>query len=640
MATRRKRPRKQTQETALEMVSQSGDTTRTISEIGDSESGARVMKYQSWIKQSLEVQERFAAAYIESMKILANDPEGHWSEKALNDLNAEGRPALIINHTTATVMTVAGLQRRSREIAKLLPGDPDDAEAVELLEYLYRWFYDQLGMKETDSSVFLKKYAGGLGFWKMAYDVSEDPRGVPDVTPVSPLSVLWDPNWPDVPWRDAEYVIHAEWRTVDKAIDEWPEYEEQIRHTTGEWIKSWSDSGGSRMGDTQAPSRFFWDPQTQRVRIAQVWYKRTRTAKVALWADGNVESDPKAIEAAEAAIRETEDADRAVQIVRQPVTRVYMGHLLDQLELDHRPTPMPFQKLPLVPSLGYFFWKRPVGAVEYMKDPQREKNKRRAVITEIAGRAAHSGFMWPKGSVDKEQMENYASGAGVGIEYEGAQAPTPITPPQLPQYLVYLEQQATADIRFVVNVNDELMGTTTAQTTSGRAIEARQRGGLLTQEIFFDSFSVDQAEVTKLIIEMIRDRVTVEEARRILGALVQRTQDETMTTALNKPPEALDLLLSRAFVAKFDVVVSTQPWDPSGKMAGLRTLEGFFNMPGLQPPPDLFIKLATQAGALSKSIGEEWLKRLQTPPPEVGAAPPPGGNGAVPPGMAPPVAPS
>lgn len=622
------------------------ESDETISEIDDSL--RRVQRYQKWIEQSLEVQSAFATAYIESMKILSNDPAGHWTEAALAELAQEERPAPIINHTTATIMTVVGLQRRSREIAKFLPFDPDDAEPVELLEHLYRWHADQLKLKEIDSKVFLSKYAGGLGFWKLFRDTTEDPRGRPGAQYVTPLSVLWDPNWPDVPWDDVEYAIHAEWRTLDRAIDEWPEFEEEIRKLVGNWLRSQqSGSGGtpfdagsvdgSVLGDTKAPNRFFWDPQTQRVRIAQVWYKRTRTAKVALWRDSTVESDPARVKIIEEEIRGRGDkARRAVQIVRQPVTTVYWAHMLDQIELSHDVTPLANRsKLPLIPAVGYHFWKRPTGAVEYMRDPQRLLNKTSAVIEEIAARAAHSGFLYKSSeTATKEAIEEYASGAGVGIPYD-VDIPVKIEPPTLPQYLIAQLNRATQDIRFVVNVNDELMGQSAAQTVSGRAIEARQRGGLLTQEIFFDSFATEQSELARFLVEEIRDTLTPEEARRILGALARRNQDEQLMTLLaGTEPDALEQLLSRAFEAKFDVIVTTQPWDPSGKLAALRTLTDLFQL--VQPPPDILVKLLRDSGVTPKSIAEEWLARLQTPPPGAvpGAVPGAPAGGPVPPEVA------
>lgn len=624
---------------------------KTISELAERDSKERVAKYHRWIRQSSEVHREFAAAYVESMRLLANDKIGHWTQEALNALG--NRPALVINHTTSTVMTVCGLQRRTRQIAQFLPGDPDDADAVELLSYLYRWQYDQLKLKENDSEVFFRKFAGGIGFWKFLYDTSRDPRGKIKVKIPNPLNILWDPNYPDVPWDECMYVMHAEWFTIDEAIDAWPEYENRIRSMTGNWINGSETFFSTDLGDTQNSRRFFWDAETKRVRIVQIYYKRIRPAEVALLGDGNVENDKDKVEALKAEAAEAERAapsgtdpnDGVVEFVRMPVTTVYQAFLLGEIELAHRVSPVPpLDELPIYPSKGYCFWQRPVGAVEYMKDPQREKNKRRSVITEISGRAAHSGFFDKKGQgAGREQIENFASGAGVRIEYEEVM-PERIDPPQLPQYLVYLEQQSTDDIARVVNVTPELQGQPKANVISGRAINQRQQAGQLSQEMFFDSFALDQAEVAKRIIEMIKDHMTPEEARRILGALARRNEDEMAQKIANQGEDELERLLSRAFQAEYDVVVTTEPWDPTGKIAATRAVSDLFSSVPPPPIPALLVgfhtmitELAIESGTLPASVGKRWLTQLQQaqaamaqqqqqPP---GGEVPPGANGGV-----------
>jgi hypothetical protein len=617
-------------------ANRSGETAeaKTISDVREGDSPTRVAKYHHWIDQSLRAQEEWQTAYATSMRILANDREGHWTAEALGALG--NRPALIINHTTAKVLTVWGLQRRTRQIASFLPGDPEDAEAVELLQYLYRWEYAQLGLKELDSRIFLEKYAGGISFWKFLYDVSRDPRGKVKVKKPNPLSVLWDPNFPEVPWTEATYVICAEWYTIDDAVDAWPEHEGEIRSMTGNWIKGGATAVTDSLGDKQASHRFYWDPETQRVRIAQIYYKRTRTAEIALLGDGTLESDPdevKALKKANADLKkdpaykealagaEGGDMPAPVEFVRMPVTTVWYSHLLGHIELSHEPSPVvPKDELPVFPSMGHVFWKRPVGAVEYATDPQREKNKRRSVITEIAGRAAHNAWLDHESEgAGPEQFEKYASGASVRIAYQSVK-PELVQPPQLPQYLVYLEGQSTEDIGKTMAITPEIEGQPKANVISGRAIGARQQAGQLSQEMFFDTFATEQSVVAKRICAMMKDKMTLEEARRILGALIQRNMNDPAAQKLmGLGDEALQKLLSRSFDAEFDVVFDTEPWDPSGKIAAARAVADMFQAVPPPPVPSLIIgfhkmmtELAIESGQLPYGVGKKWLDTLAT----------------------------
>jgi hypothetical protein len=151
---------------------------------------------------------------------------------------------------------------------------------------------------------------------------------------------------------------------------------------------------------------------------------------------------------------------------------------------------------------------------------------------------------------------------------------------------------------------------------------------------------------------MVKDKITVEEARRILGSLANRSQDEQLQGIVNNTPtDALDKLLSDAFQARFDVVVTSEPWDPSGKIAAQRALSDLFQSAPPPPVPQLIIgyhemltKLAIESGSLPPSIGQDWLDKLQAaeqamsqPPPGAmpPGGPPPGGPPGAPPGLPP-----
>jgi len=569
-----------------------------------------------WWKQSSEASVKWRNAYIENCKFLSND---QWSDedKSILDTEDGGRPRLVINKMLSPVLTISGVQRDAKQETALVGYEPGDNEGARVFGALVKWVRDKNRMPREDSKVFLDKIHSGLGFWRFWYDYRRKPQGEIRCTRVNPLNVFWDPNWPECEWADCEYVIFAQWYTLEQAIAAWPEYEEQIRSRFGEWLSptgAQSVQGrGELAGDSQAIRRDFWDPQTQRVRILEVQYKETITVPVAVFKDGEVISDPDEMDQLRQVMEEMgEKEGDLVRIVRRPVESCRCAYLLDNILLEDKDSELPFDDYGFYPSLGLYFWQLPFGMADVMKDPQREKNKRRSAITEMASRGAHSGFYNKKtGGADRSDIENYAFGAGVVIEYE-TEMPKKIDPDEIPQVLIYLEKQADAEIHQSVNVNDELLGQTNQVTVSGRAINARQRGGLLTQNIFFDTFADEMTEVTRLLARMIKDKMTAAQAYRILGLLASdpRNQNDEALAPMREADSAdVERLLSRAFSIDYDVVVTIKPFDATQSQAVFQNFLDFAKQ--VPVPPDMLVAAATKAGLISAADGQRLQQSLQ-----------------------------
>lgn len=581
-----------------------------------------VARVQKWFFIAAEAQKEWRRRHIENMQFLSND---QWSEEAKAKL--EGRPALVINRIHPIIMSMSGLQRKARQDIDLLPTEPDDAEGAEMMEALVKHFRDRNHLRDVSSKVFTDKISSGLGYWKLSYSFDERPQGDIVCERINPLSVFFDPNFPDVEWEHAEWVIHAEWLTMDEAIESYPEFESRIRQKYGDWLRGRGLNSPEDIGDTQYTRRPFWDPQTQRIQLLQAWYKTLEKTKLAIFADGEVEDDPVKVDEIEAYVKASSDSEH-VAIVTRPIRHVRVAHVFDDLLFSDTPSPMPFNDFPIIPALGYYFWKYPFGMIDIMKDPQKEKNKRRTVITEIAGRAALNGWLNQRGGgADRVDLESNATGAGVVVEYDTVM-PKQIDPPEIPQVLVYLDQQADREIGDVVNWHDEMTGRPNKKAVSGRAIEARQQGGMLTQEPLFDSFQTEEAAMTELFIEMIKANTTKEEALRILGLRALKEPQGVEAGMLGSATDVLDSVLSKAFSTKYDVVITTKPFYETQAMARVNALGELSQRVPI--PPDIQIEAYIDAGILTKASGEKILAsyqqqqqaQAQQPPPG-----PPGGNG-------------
>jgi hypothetical protein len=596
----------------------------------------KAKKFNAWFTDSFRAFQDYNNEVVDMLKMLAGD---QWPDADKEELERQNRPPIVINKMLAPVLLVSGIQRRTRQEPHLLPAESGDVEATEIMSGLVHWVEKQNQAQEIDSQVFFHKIAVGLAYWKYWVDFDEDVEGQIKMARLRALDVFPDPQFLLDGWENAQYVIHAPWFPVGKALEDWPEFRDEIEAMLGPTFDEFriDEIGLADVGDPWADKRLWWDEKTKRIRILEVWYKRRVRVPLAIFdhptAGILVESDPDRVRAMreQAAQLPPEEAAR-LTFTRKTATQVRVAHVLGGVLLDDEESPYEIPEFPIFPAVGYFTWKYPFGMAQIMKDPQREKNKRRSKLTELVGRMPLSGFLVKEGSLpNPEEIEEYGAGNGVVLTY-AQEKPELIPPPPIPTALVHLEARADAEINQTVNVHAEMLGDTTQRTVSGRAIEARQRGGLITQEALFDTFAQEKARAIKFLIRLIQKFVMPTRAARILGALTVREPANAAARFMQQnPAQVIAFALSRAYDTDYDVEIAQKPAEPSVKFGIWQTLlEWVEKLPGMVPP-DVMVEAAVEAGVITKQIGDKMkLAFQQAQAPQQNAVP--GGSPANPPG--------
>jgi hypothetical protein len=242
-----------------------------------------------------------------------------------------------------------------------------------------------------------------------------------------------------------------------------------------------------------------------------------------------------------------------------------------------------------------------------MKDPQREINRRRSSMIEIVRRMPHAGWMNHKtGGAKTEDLEKFAKGSGYVINFE-SQMPVQAKPPDLPQTLVYLERANAQEVRDVVNINAEMTGNMTQRTVSGRAIEARQRGGLTVQEPLLESFDHEKQEAVKFLVPVIQQFTSLQKGLRVLGSLaIREPAGEVAQMQQEMDKLQLAATLSEAFSMKFDVYVKSQPYHPSVQAEKWDNLVEIAQTPmGQFLPPEIMVQAARDAGVIDEDVAQK-----------------------------------
>lgn len=575
-----------------------------------------VAKVQTWFRDCTRVTEEWRADAIESLEFCSGK---QWSDADLQLLHEQQRPALVINKVLGPILFLSGLQRQQRTDAACLPIEPGDARGAELMTYLLKWHNSNCREAAIDSHVFMDKIITGIGYWKVRVKYDFDPEGEVVWERVNPLSVYADPNWFDSGWESAQYVMHATWMNMEEAAARWPEQREKIERMFGEWLREGASSQGGEQatgqaaGDSLAPERTFWDKETQRIRLLEVWYTRYVSVDIAVDTQtGQTYGEPEALDRLKRAAAIDPLLGESLQFMKREVRQVYTAKVLFDVLLEHEASPYDEPYFPIWPTLCYYFWRKPISLVSLMKDPQRWFNRHRSTIMEVVRRAAHSGWLNKQDAgANTEDLEKNVAGVGKVVQYRDVK-PEPIQPPEVPQTLVLLMRQCEGEINDVSNITREMVGTSTQRTVSGRAILARQRGGLVTQEPILDSFKLDKESAIKFFVSCIQQYVSTWKAQRILGSIVARQPKgpEAQMLAMMDQMQLQDML-NNALLTRYDVVVdpANKPWEPTAKMANFDSLKELAQ--DFPTPPQVLIEAAQDAGLITEEQAMQWEQYIQ-----------------------------
>lgn len=577
-------------------------------------------------------QEMWRPDAIESLQFCGHE---QWREADAKYLDEQNRPRITINKILPKVQYLLGVFADQRTEPTFAPVEAGDVKTSEVIRQLYK--YHQQAAREADEQmkIFRHKIVTGIGWAKIVLKFDRgDIEGRPALISRHPLSIFPDPNFWDGDRPQMNYVVDAVWATKKEAQRQWPDHKDEIEQRWGEWMDNsgaqlssgLEGSSGESIGDSIADRRSFWAPDQQRMRIAEIWEVETEESWVALMPDGKLESDQETVKRIRAAILLNPELQNEIAVAKAPVRKVTVSHLLDDLLLsDALPSPFDSEELPFFPSICYYFWRKPFGIVEGMKDLNRELNVHRGALTEVVKKAPNVGWLNSRtGGAKTEDIETYAKGSGAVINYDSV-APQLIRPPDIPQVLIQLEQKADQDMKDVSLLHDEMTGATTQKTVSGRAIEARQRGGMTAQEQIFESFRNDMGAAAAFLVKAIQQYCSPTKARRILGQMIQRNPSDPNMQAMAEQDEfELQEILSNAMATEFDVLIrNDQPYEPSLKVQLFETLTDLAQKyPNFPPPPNVMIRAAKEAGVIPEQDAAEWQASVdaamqaqqQTPP--------------------------
>jgi len=634
---------------------------------------------QSHDKRVIEIQECYAeaqSAWMEWMDEMEEDYKFYLSDQwsAADKERAEKNdvPVLNLNYIKKTIDLVSGYERQNRSDIKILPVEGGDERVAQIMTTLIKWIMGDKQIEYNKSDAFKDAVIGGLGWLKVSLDFDRDPlSGDIMVEKISPYEILIDPYAKKQNLADCDYIIRHNRVSKRKLMAMYPKYKTEIEMLTS-----------STISEPIERELIVSQDRNTKLLVVEYWHREWENKKFIIDTDnpGEVQEWDGKPEALALMLQE----NPALEVIEKKVPCVKLSICIENnLIVFDDDAPYTTKRYPFIPIFCFYSstfidwrWKLQ-GIIRPMKDPQREKNKRRSNIMRSINQSMRSGFIMDKGAVDDKNTLLNASGYGKVIEKNPGRFLEQQIAPPIDQAVMQLELAFEKDIQ-QIGAHPDLLGQVyggSGASAPGVTIQLRQKSGMTTLQEPFDNLAMATKALGEIFIHLIAEHFEIDKIKRILGSDLpfeqerEKIQKELMsmpapvTTMPDGTPIPLDLQQQAAqasveagnmiqaqlaevdaaekvfwdafddlkSMARFDVIVEESNASPTQRFANLSSVlqAAQYNVP--VPPESILELLDIPVDIKKKMFGyleqqkQVHQMRAQGPPPPPQAGAMPGG---------------
>ena len=501
---------------------------------------------------------------IEDLKFLDGE---QWDATLEADRNKDGRPCLVINKLPTFLDRITGDQRQNRPGIKVKPVDSKaDPETAEVMTGLIRNIEVQSDADQAYDTAFDSAVGCGLGVFRVITEYEDDESfdQVLELARVkNPFTCYFDPMA----------------QRLDKSDGNFEFQTEKLRRS--EYERRYPDADPSEF-NANRDDYHGW-VEADNLRVAEFWVKDPVKGKVYLIqyegeTDGEIVTE----------LPDKEERTYAIVKEREVDGYVMLWYRISFHNILEGPIEWPSKFFPLIPVLGKEInienQSRLRGIVRHAKDPQRLYNYNRSMGAETVSLAPRMPYIVTPAMVagfqnqwDSMHKRNY-NYLLTNVD--------PMAPGLLPQRQS-AAQVATGIQNEVIVSDQELHDTVGLQPpavgkkgrgTSGKAIEAEQRGSEIGQSVFGANLVRALKHAGRVLVDMVPRIYDVERIVTILNEdgtdkqvpVNQEFQDED--TGKDKKHDLT--------IGKYDVVVSV---GPSYQTQREEAADGMISLLGVAP---------------------------------------------------------
>ena len=527
--------------------------------------------------------------------------DGQWDSQTKRDLNEQSRPTLTINKLYPKGKALLGYESQNSTIPKFMPTEDGDQAVSDIFNTLTIHTLAVNDFKSTKNEVFEDIVVTGRGNYLLTVDYTKNLEG--------------DIVIERAPWQDCLYLEHDKKNTEDcegVVFSRWISEGKLKLLAPKEKLKELEDLGffsNTRYQKGASLINFetegLLDQRTKQIRLVQVQKKEfhTRTAI------GNL-NDDFYLDGMEGRVPgwllDKKTQDRILSIpefkkFERIVEEIWVGVFACNVLLFDSLSP--FSHFTLIPGYASKRKHKVKGKIYDLLDAQREINKRRSTISDLASKLSSSGSYYDGETFEDEaQKQNYLdlrSTPGFAIEVADLEKrPVRENAVPLPTDLLMLEQQSTNDLNEISGINEELLGANSS-ANSARLYNERRNSALIGNEYLFNGLASADKLLAKRLLEAYKIVLTPDRVYRILENSNKQltSQGGLKINNINferYSPDEIKKIWEVADIAKYDIAVGDTEHSLTKREASLSMWVDLAKQ-GVSVPPQLILELSDSA---------------------------------------------
>ena len=501
---------------------------------------------------------------------------GQWETEDLQTLQAEGRPPLQLNIILPKVNLVTGVERQGRSSWKARPVESDDENEAMLSTSLLYHLDRNRKLQSLFSRVFKDGVITGRGWIDVCVEPGKFYDGEISIKRESWANVHIDPEARTQDTNEWNYLARSKYLTLNQMQKMFPDTAQDI--SSVEDYLSMPQGISQEMGSyyrnaEPISSAHHLDEVEQKIRVIEMWNREyEREHYIINKATGRISQNGfKNKNAAGEQIRDLQAMEDAAQakvktefgVISRVVPKTYLtitagAHTLQEKKAN----PYMHNQFPIVPYFYHFEdmgdYVETFGLVENMKDPQREKDKRRSQMLDIINRSPRGGGIFAGNKVSQEEM-NEASTTGRWIGIPGFKGRVSDFMQQwsnshlsLVSSIAAMEQKAEMDAKEISGATDPMMGIATSTKESGIAAQTRIRQGMMTLQEQMENLDFTKSTVLMQAIKNMQQFYTADKIKRIIGAETEKAESPEEAQVIE---ETINRFLTNFEKFEFDIVL-------------------------------------------------------------------------------------
>lgn len=363
------------------------------------------------------------------------------TEQEIAELKKRGQPPIIINRTRRKIQWLRGVEVKQRTDPRAFPRTPGDEQSAEAATDALRFVADNTRFDRKRSQVWENMLVEGFGGLEIVHRVKGQSRGqLMGSTPMTPPDVevvvncyqwdrlFYDPYSRRHDFSDARYLGSVVWQDQAELLEEHPEKRDVVEELQRE-------EQAAETYDDRPRHGLWYDSKRKRVRVVLMWYKQRGAWRYCkfIGKDKLAEGDSPYVD---------EDGESVCPLIMQSL---YVGRDNDRY-----------------------------GIIRDMFGPQDEVNKRRSKGLHLS--TMRQVRVSPASPMSRAELSRQLARPDGVIEAEKDEFE--ILPNQdqaVAQFNMMQEAKNEIDL---MGANSALEGET-GESTSGRAVLARQQGGMI-----------------------------------------------------------------------------------------------------------------------------------------------------------------